>query len=51
MRLDQIAGQLGTFFCLDESPPDNPFRSLVPAVYGEAGIELARYLEPHFPWY
>jgi putative NIF3 family GTP cyclohydrolase 1 type 2 len=48
MRLDQIAGQLDTFFRLDEFPPDTPFSSLVPAVYGEAGIELARYIEPHF---
>lgn len=48
MELDRFTQQLDTFFHLDEFPPDTPFSSLVPAVYDEAGIDVARYLDPRF---
>jgi putative NIF3 family GTP cyclohydrolase 1 type 2 len=48
MLLSRITEQLDAFFHLDEFPPDTPFSALVPSVYGEARIDLARYLTPRF---
>jgi len=46
--LDELVQGLDAFFRLERFSPDQPFGSLVPAVYATFGLDVAHYCEPEF---